>query len=65
MLYEVITSESEEFIVASSYEGRVVAYDLNGNHRWSLPLSGYMNHDLWCEDLSGDGVDDVLSYNFV
>lgn len=57
------SSESEEFIVASSYEGRVVAYDLNGNHRWSLPLSGYMNHDLWCEDLSGDGVDDVLAAN--
>jgi len=51
------------YIVGSSYEGTVFGLGYDGIKRWEHTLSGYMNHDLWCQDLDGDGVDEVLAAN--
>ncbi len=49
------------FIVAGSYRGAVLAIGYDGKVRWANRLSGFMNHDLWCEDISGDGKDEILA----
>lgn len=51
------------YVVASSYEGALLGVDYDGKTRWVNPLSGYMNADVWCDDLDGDGVDEVLAAN--
>lgn len=51
------------YIVASSFEGTVVALSYEGNQLWENKLSGFMNHDLWCNDITGDGVDEILVAN--
>ncbi len=51
------------YVVASSYEGTVFGLGYDGTVRWENPLSGAMNHDLWCQDLDGDGIDEVLAAN--
>lgn len=56
-------ARGESFIIGSSYEGTVLAFDYRGTKLWENPLSGYMNHDLWCEDLDGDGADEALAAN--
>ena len=40
---------SQWFIVASSYQGTILAIDQKGTLLWKQELSGLMNHDLWCE----------------
>ncbi|NJB85414.1 hypothetical protein GGR26_001159 [Lewinella marina] len=50
-------------IVASSYEGTVLALTTEGEIRWQNELSGYTNHDLWVADLDGDGNDETLVAN--
>ncbi len=61
----VTTAEIDQkpYIVASSYEGTVVAYDFEGNLLWENPLSGYYNQDIYCDDLDGDGNDETLASN--
>ena len=49
--------------MASSYEGAVLGVSYSGKIGWTNELSGFMNHDLWCEDLTGDGTDEVLAAN--
>jgi len=51
------------YIVASSYEGTVLAMNLDGAVLWANALSGFMNRDLWCEDVTGDGSDEILAAN--
>lgn len=51
------------FIVASSYEGTLMGLSYKGEILWQEELSGYMNHDLWCGDISGDGADEILAAN--
>lgn len=51
------------YIVGSSFEGKIVAIDYNGKILWENNLSGFMNHDVWCEDITGDGNDEVLAAN--
>ncbi len=53
-------ARSGSFIAGASYEGTVLAMDYDGRELWTNPLSGLMVHDLWCDDLTGDGDDDVL-----
>jgi lambda-carrageenase len=53
----------DTFIAASSYEGTVLRVDSRGTTVWRNELTGFMIHDLWCGDLTGDGVDDVLAAN--
>ena len=56
-------SKGTTFIAASSYEGTVLGMRLDGTIAWKNALSGYMNHDLWCADLTGDGIDEILAAN--
>lgn len=51
------------YIVASSYEGTVLGVSYDGRIRWKNELSGFMNRDLWCEDITGDGSDEILAAN--
>jgi len=51
------------FIAAASYEGTVLRLGFDGAVAWENALGGYMVHDLWCTDLNGDQVDDVLVSN--
>ena len=55
--------EGRSCIIASSYHGTVLAIGYDGKVLWSNELSGFMNHDLWCEDITGDGNDEVLAAN--
>lgn len=55
--------EGKTFIVASSYEGTVLALTEDGSQRWENRLSGFMNHDLWCEDINANAGDEVLVAN--
>lgn len=51
------------YIVSSSYEGVVQGYRYDGKLLWSNELSGFMNHDLWCADVTNDGIDEVFAAN--
>lgn len=57
------TNANGKYIIANSYEGTILAIDYSGTILWSNPLSGYMNHDVWCEDINGDGLDEILTAN--
>lgn len=59
----IAKNNDQNHIIGSSFEGRVVAIDYNGQTLWTNPLSGFMNHDIWCEDITGDGNDEVLAAN--
>ncbi|VGO20485.1 hypothetical protein [Pontiella sulfatireligans] len=51
------------FIVASSYEGTVLGITYSGEIGWTNKLSGFVNHDVWCADIDGDGSDEILTAN--
>jgi hypothetical protein len=55
--------KQEPIIVASTYEGVILALDFEGNQLWKQSLSGYMNHDIWAADITGDGVSEVFAAN--
>ena len=55
--------DGRSFIVAASYEGTVIAMNFDGTMRWTNTLSGFMNRDLWCADITGDGNDEILAAN--
>ena len=57
------TIGGEENVVATTYNGAVLCYDMQGNKLWENELSGYMNHDLHCDDIDGDGQDEVMAAN--
>jgi len=48
-------------IIGSSYEGVLVGVDYNGNILWENNAGkGIMNHDIWCGDITKDGIDEIL-----
>lgn len=53
----------EDIIIGSSHEGTVIAVSLDGTTLWENTLSGFYNHDMWCDDISGDGNDEILLAN--
>ncbi|MGA9639457.1 hypothetical protein [Flavobacterium sp.] len=53
----------KSFIIASSYEGTILGLRFDGKKIWENKLSGFMNHDLWCEDITGDGIDEIFAAN--
>ncbi|NJB83562.1 outer membrane protein assembly factor BamB family protein [Wenyingzhuangia aestuarii] len=57
------TYQNGTTIIASSYEGIVMAVGFDGVILWKNLLSGFMVHDMWCADLTGDGNDEVLVAN--
>ena len=54
---------NETTIVASSYGGMIMAVGFDGIIQWKNKLSGFMVHDIWCRDITGDGNDEVLVAN--
>ena len=56
-------NNGETYIVATSYEGTIVAVNYDGSILWKNELSGYMNHDIWADDINNDGVDEILAAN--
>ncbi len=63
---KVRTAEAgkKDIIVGSSYDGVVLAMDYKGNMLWESPTGkGTMNHDIWCADITGDGIDEVFAAN--
>lgn len=55
--------KSGSYMVASSYEGSVLSATYNKGVTWENKLSGYMNHDLWCDDVTDDGIDEIFAAN--
>ncbi len=54
----------KDIIVGTSYDGVVLAMDYKGKTLWETPTGkGTMNHDIWCADITGDGVDEVFAAN--
>ena len=57
------TDANGKYIIANSYEGTILAIDYDGTIRWENKLSGFMNHDVWCDDLTGNGMDEIVTAN--
>ncbi|MDZ8120502.1 hypothetical protein [Pontiella agarivorans] len=55
--------DTNTLLIGSSYEGALIGMTWDGTALWTNHLSGYMNHDLWCDDLTGDGTDEILVAN--
>ena len=55
--------KGKSYIIGSSYEGTIVAYTFEGEFLWKNELSGFMNHDVWCADITNDGIDEILVAN--
>ncbi|VGO18532.1 Lambda-carrageenase [Pontiella sulfatireligans] len=63
MKVRAATARNSPLIVGASYEGTIAAFKYDGTRRWKNPLSGFMVHDLWCADITGDGNDEILVAN--
>lgn len=63
MKVRTAVSNNQSYIVASSYEGTMMGIAYDGRILWKNELSGFMNQDVWCEDLTGDGNDEILAAN--
>ena len=60
----VAKNKTQNYIIGSSYEGILIAVSYDGKILWKNNLGqGIMNHDIWCEDITGDGVDEILAAN--
>ena len=57
------TGASGEYIIASTYDGGLLAYSYSGQKLWENMLSGFMNHDIWCDDVTGDAIDECFAAN--
>ncbi|MCG9793686.1 PQQ-binding-like beta-propeller repeat protein [Flavobacterium algicola] len=55
--------KKKSFVVASSYEGTLLGISYEGKILWKNALSGFMNQDIWCQDITGDGKDEILAAN--
>ncbi len=52
-----------KLIIGSTFDGGIVGVAFDGIVKWENKLSGFMNHDIWCEDITGDGVDEIFAAN--
>lgn len=57
------SDRAASYIVASTYEGTVLGIAYDGMIQWKNQLSGFMNRDLWCDDITGDDIDEILAAN--
>jgi len=55
--------DGDSYVVAGSYEGALLGLEYDGTVLWKSVLSGFMNQDLWCEDITVDGCDEILVAN--
>lgn len=53
----------ETVVIGASYEGALLAISQDGFIQWKNELSGFMIHDIWCADVTGDGNDEVIVAN--
>lgn len=49
-----------DYIIGSGYNGELVCVDYNGDLVWENEMSGYVNHDIYCEDIDDDGNDEIF-----
>ncbi|TPN86244.1 PQQ-binding-like beta-propeller repeat protein [Aquimarina algicola] len=56
-------NKNQNYIIATSYEGTILAVTYTGDIIWKNSLSGFMNHDIWVEDITNDGIDEILTAN--
>ncbi|WP_066631829.1 hypothetical protein [Labilibacter marinus] len=56
----VAKENDNNYIVASSYEGVLMGVSYGGNVLWKNNLTGYMVHDIWCADITGDNTDEII-----
>ena len=56
-------NKGKSYIIASSFEGTILAVSYEGDILWKNKLSGFMNHDVWCRDINNDGKDEILVAN--
>ncbi len=59
----VAQHDDQSMIISSSYDGAILALSSAGKPLWKSDLSGIMNHDVWCEDITGDRNDEILAAN--
>ncbi|MCL7752988.1 PQQ-binding-like beta-propeller repeat protein [Polaribacter sp. Z022] len=59
----IAKKKGKNYIVNSSFKGTLLAIDYNGKTLWKNKLSGFMNQDVWCSDITGDGNDEILAAN--
>lgn len=51
----------KKFITCSTYDGDIMRVDYDGKVKWKKELEhGIMNHDIWCGDITGDSIDEIL-----
>ncbi|ANQ51616.1 hypothetical protein MY04_4274 [Flammeovirga sp. MY04] len=63
LLVRTAKKGDQNIIIGSDYDGQLMGMDYNGNILWKNPLSGFMNNDIWCEDITGNGNDEILCAN--
>ncbi|WP_052342974.1 hypothetical protein [Saccharicrinis fermentans] len=64
MKVRVAKNQDRQIIVGSDYDGILLGVDYSGAILWECATGhGTMNHDLWCADITGDGVDEILAAN--
>ncbi|WP_298488113.1 WD40 repeat domain-containing protein [uncultured Maribacter sp.] len=56
-------NNGKNYIIGSSYEGTIIAVSYEGKRLWENKLSGFMNHDIWCADVTNDGNDEIFAAN--
>jgi len=57
-------SADEQIIIGSDYDGILLGVSYDGVVLWkSNTGKGTMNHDIWCDDITGDGIDEILVAN--
>lgn len=55
--------QGRPYIVASGFHGTVLAIGYDGTVQWKNELSGFMNHEVCCDDVTGDCNDEILAAN--
>ncbi|MFC3120791.1 hypothetical protein [Agaribacter flavus] len=55
--------DGEDRIIASTYEGAILALNTRGEIIWKNALSGFMNHDIWVQDIDNDGKSEIYIAN--
>ena len=64
MKVRTANNNNEQIIIGSDYDGIVLGVDFSGNVLWTSKTgNGTMNHDIWCQDVTGDNIDEIFAAN--
>ena len=58
-----VVNEKEQLVFASTYEGTLLVVTQSGEIKWKNTLSGFMNHDIWAQDIDNDGASEYFAAN--